>query len=74
MSASRSSSEFSSVTLSIGESLYTCDVCRLSGDAWLLITVEVHGVGVRMDLGIRSSSCLEVLVAGEAVAKSILRL
>lgn len=58
MGTSKPDNDLKRVTLSVGEHVYTCEIWRLSESRWVLLGVEVHGVGERSDLGIKAPSCL----------------
>ena len=72
MGTSKPGKDFERVTLSVGEHVYTSEIWRLSESRWVLLAVEVHGVGGRSDLSIKASSCLHALDAGERIASEIL--
>ncbi|MBA2130381.1 hypothetical protein EF148_13235 [Stenotrophomonas maltophilia] len=66
MGTSKPAKDLRRVTLSVGEHVYTSEIWRISESRWVLLAVEVHGVGERSDLGIKAPSCLKVLEAGKA--------
>lgn len=72
MGTSKPAKDLRRVTLSLGERVYTSEIWRLSESRWVLLAVEVHGVGGRSGLGIKAPSCLQVLEAGERIASEIL--
>ncbi|MDH1192623.1 hypothetical protein [Stenotrophomonas sp. GD03958] len=74
MGTSKPGKDLERVTLSVGEHVYTCEIWRLSESRWVLLGVEVNGVGGRWGLEIKAPSCLQVLEAGERIASEILRI
>ncbi len=72
MGTSKPAKDLRRVTLSLGEHVYTSEIWRLSESRWVLLAVEVHGVGGRSGLGIKAPSRLQVLEAGERIASEIL--
>lgn len=72
MGTSKRARDLRRVTLSVGKHVYTSEIWRHSESCWVLLAVEVHGVGGRSTLGIEAPSCLQVLEAGERIASEIL--
>jgi len=56
MGTSKPGKDLERGTLSVGEHVYTSEIWRLSESRWVLLAVEVHGVGGRSDLSIKASS------------------
>lgn len=68
------SGELSVVTLSTKGRHYTCELLRGEDGVWSLLTVRVQGLPPVQDIQLHSSTCFELLVWGETVARQTIEL